>query len=514
MTERLRKLYIPFLILSVGYLVGYTFLSWLIIYKLQLFEPKEELIHFWIPVGLSGLMVMLFMRSRIKALKINEKSREFLGVIFWILLTASVIFGQFYVETKSGKLTVVDRPSEIETIEDSKYYSIREYTDLRQYGGLWTTRTNADKHGAEINITCHFACPVVDNSLRYINRNREYNTWLGVTFREKFSNRVFDDKDEQRELINDFIQESIAKYKKHIFSTFYLVKVPGSDEKDAFMEAVNRTRLPYDSGKLKILRAEEGTYEKRTKSHFPLMLGFLLGGNLLWLLMVIFIKPNAKALKKIGSEKTRKKELAEYREFLKFFVPSKEYWAIPIIIDLNILIFLLMLFSGVSIMQPQGIDLIAWGGNLRSLTTDGEWWRLISSVFVHGGLMHIGYNLITLFLIGIFLEDFVGSKKFMIIYLVCGIVASAVSLYWHENTVSVGASGAIFGMFGLVLALMIIKFVDRGMLNFVLIFVGVNLLFGLSGMIDMAAHLGGLISGMLIGFVYFPIEKYIRESGG
>lgn len=512
MIERLRKLYIPFLILSVGYLVGYTFLNWLIIYNLHLIEPKEDLVNIWIPMGLSGLLVLLFMRSRIKALKIGEKAREFLGFIFWLLLTAPVIFGQFYVETKSGKLTVLNNPSEIEAFKESKYYSINEHADLKQYGGLWTTRASANKHGTEIRITCHFACPVIDKSVENPNMIREFNTWLGVTFSETFGNHAFD-KDGQGELINVFIQESIKKYENYSFNTSYLVKVPNSDEKDAFLEAVNRTKLPYNSSKLKILKAEKGTYESRTRKSHPWMIGTLLGGNLLWLLMVILVKPNTAAFKKIGNEKARKKELSEYKDFLKLFVPNKEFWAIPIIIDLNILVFLLMLISGVSIIQPQGNDLIAWGGNLRSLTTNGQWWRLLTSVFVHGGLMHIGYNLLSLFLIGVFLESYVGSKRFMIIYLICGIVASGVSLYWHENTISVGASGAIFGMFGLVLALMLINFIDKGLLKFVLIFIGINLLVGLSGMIDMAAHLGGLITGFLIGLVYFPIEKYLKETG-
>ncbi len=512
MIEKLRKLYIPFLILSVGYLVGYTFLNWLIIYNLQLFEPKEELVNIWVPMGLSGLLVILFMRSRIKALKIGEKAREFWGFIFWLLLTAPVIFGQFYVETKSGKLTEVNIPSEIETIKDSKYYSINEYADLKQFGGLWTTRVSANKHGTEIRITCHFACPVIDKSIENPNTLKEFNSWLGVTFSETFGNRAFDE-DGQKELINDFIQESIKKYEKHIFNTSFLVKVPNSDEKDAFLEAVNRTKLPYDSSKLKILKAEKGTYESRTRKSHPLMIGFLLGSNLFWLLMVIFVKTNTTAFQKIGNEKARKKELAEYKDFIKLFIPNKEFWAIPIIIDLNILVFLLMLFSGVSIIHPQGNDLISWGGNLRSLTTDGQWWRLFTSVFVHGGLMHIGYNLLSLFLIGIFLESYVGSKRFMVVYLICGVVASGVSLYWHENTISVGASGAIFGMFGLVLALMLINFIDKGLLKFVLIFIGINLLIGLSGMIDMAAHLGGLITGFVIGLTYFPLEKYLKETG-
>ncbi len=511
MIEKLRKLYLPFLILSLVLVTGYTFITWLTVYHLNLFEPKEELLNFFIPMGLSGLFVFLIMRTRIKALGIGEKSRDFWSLIFWLLLTAPMILGQFYIETKSGKLTVVEVPSEIEINKESKYYSIQLFTESKNHGGLWTTRRSANKYGTEIRVTCHFACPIIDKG-EYIQTGRKYNNWLGVTFSETMSNRALDDKEQQKIRLNEFIEESIKKYEMYSFNTSYLVNISNSDEKDAFIEAIKRTKIPFDSSSLKILKEEKGDYSTRTKKSHPWMLGTLLGGNLLWLIMVLIINPPPSELRKFDNKRARQKEYAEYSEFFKLLVPSKQSWAIPLIIDINILVFVLMLFSGVSIIHPQGKDLIEWGGNLRSLTTDGQWWRLLTSVFVHGGFMHIGYNLISLFLIGIFLESYVGSKKFMIIYLICGVVASVVSLMWHENTISVGASGAIFGMFGLVLALMIINFIDRALLTFVLIFVGINLLIGLSGMIDTAAHLGGLITGFLIGLIYFPIERLVKEN--
>ena len=512
MSERIKKIYLPFLFVSVGYLIGYTFLKWLFIIQFHIIEPKKELINIWIPMAISGLLVLLIMRSRIKALNFKEKGKEFWGFMMWLLLTAPVIFGQFYIETKSGKLTIVNEPSEIENFNATKYYSIKEYSNLKQYGGLWTTRESANKHGTEIRIICHFVCPIVDKEIDNPNKVPKFNNWLGVTFSEKFGNNSFH-KDRQKELIDKFINQAIKKFENYNFNTSYLQNVPNSDEKDSFIEAVKRTKLPYDSSKLKILKEEKGTYDSRTRKSHPWMIGTLLGGNILWLLIVLLVKPNNTVLKKIGTEASKRKNLNEYKDILKIFIPNKNFWAIPILIDLNILVFLIMLISGVSIIHPQGKDLILWGGNLRSLTTDGQWWRLLTSVFIHGGIIHIFYNLISLFLIGMFLESYIGSKRFMIVYLLCGIFASIASLYWHENTISVGASGAIFGMFGLFLALMLLNLIDKTMLKFVLFFVGINLLVGIIGMIDMAAHLGGLVSGFLIGIIYFPVEKYLKETG-
>ena len=114
-----------------------------------------------------------------------------------------------------------------------------------------------------------------------------------------------------------------------------------------------------------------------------------------------------------------------------------------------------------------------------------------------------------LLFVGMFLEPVLGKTKFLVSYLVAGILASVASLWWYEATISVGASGAIFGMYGLFLAFMLTKIFhpdfSKSFLLSTVVFVGFNLLMGLTGGIDNAAHIGGLISGFIIGLVLTPI---------
>ena len=187
------------------------------------------------------------------------------------------------------------------------------------------------------------------------------------------------------------------------------------------------------------------------------------------------------------------------------FIPSRRFLATPLLIDFTLLVFGLMVLSGVSASSPTGRQLVLWGSNVSGLTLHGQPWRLLTSVFVHAGLSHLLLNLFSLWLLGLLVEDRVGPLRLLLVYLACGIGGSLASLWWHESGInSVGASGAIFGLYGLLLVLLLgqklvlDKSDRRAMLGLVLYLVFSNLLSGLSGNIDNAAHLGGLATGLFI----------------
>jgi len=196
--------------------------------------------------------------------------------------------------------------------------------------------------------------------------------------------------------------------------------------------------------------------------------------------------------------------------FFSIFKPTEGYYASPILININMLIFIWMAISGVNILLPDSQDLLNWGANFRPVTLEGEWWRLFTSCFLHVGILHLLFNMYALLYIGLLLEPYLGRTRFLAAYIISGIAASTASLWWHDLTISAGASGAIFGMYGVFLALLSTNLLDKSVkksfMASILIFVGYNLLNGLkpnSG-IDNAAHIGGLLSGLVIGYAYVP----------
>ena len=194
--------------------------------------------------------------------------------------------------------------------------------------------------------------------------------------------------------------------------------------------------------------------------------------------------------------------------FFGLFVPRKGYLITPILVDLNIAIFILMVACGANFFLPDTHTIVKWGGNVRFLTLDGQWWRVITCCFLHYGIFHLLLNMYALLYIGVMLEPRLGARRFASAYLFTGITASLASLYWHDNVISAGASGAIFGMYGVFLALLTTNLIEKttrkALLMSIGIFVAYNLLYGANGTIDNAAHIGGLLGGIVIGYLYYP----------
>jgi len=198
----------------------------------------------------------------------------------------------------------------------------------------------------------------------------------------------------------------------------------------------------------------------------------------------------------------------KWGSFFSLFVPRQGYFVTPILVDINLAIFLLMALSGAGLFAPNTHVLLSWGANIRYLTLDGQWWRIITCCFIHIGLFHVLLNMYALIYIGVLLEPQLGRGRFAAAYVLTGITASLASLYWHANTVSAGASGAIFGMYGVFLALLTTHLIEKtrrkALLTSIGIFVGYNLLYGTGGTVDNAAHIGGLIGGLLCGYLFYP----------
>ena len=215
-------------------------------------------------------------------------------------------------------------------------------------------------------------------------------------------------------------------------------------------------------------------------------------------------------------EKAYLEEEKKRNSFWSFFIPRKGFMATPILIDLNILVFIVMIASGVEIMSPSTLSLLKWGADFGPLTLTGDWWRAVTCNFIHIGAFHLLMNMYAFMYVGLLLEDLIGSRRMFMSYLLTGLCSAVFSLYMHGETISAGASGAIFGLYGIFLAFLffhrIAKEQRKTLLTSILIFVGYNLVYGMKAGIDNAAHIGGLLSGFLLGIIYVCSYKFEKAD--
>ena len=181
---------------------------------------------------------------------------------------------------------------------------------------------------------------------------------------------------------------------------------------------------------------------------------------------------------------------------------------VPAIILLNAAIYAAMVIGTSTGLMPDSLAMVEWGGNFGPLTRSGEWWRIVTSMFLHYGIVHLAVNMWVLWDIGRLVERIVGPAGFAVAYLLTGFFGGVASVVWNEQVVSAGASGAVFGVFGVLLGFMafhresIPRQVIRAHRTTALAFLILNLVLGFSvKWIDNAAHLGGFGAGVLAGLI-------------
>lgn len=176
-----------------------------------------------------------------------------------------------------------------------------------------------------------------------------------------------------------------------------------------------------------------------------------------------------------------------------------------VIVGVNVLVFAAMVLGGVSPVSPTTEQLKHWGANWGPLSLGAQPWRILTSNYVHVGIVHLAFNMWCLWNLGQLAERILGRLNFVVLYTICGLAGSIASLWWHPMVVGAGASGAIFGLAGASIAVFYLGHLNipkpaiQATMRSLLTFVGYNLLFGLVPGIDNSAHIGGLAAGLVMG---------------
>ncbi len=513
---KLKHILPTFLLIALATVAGLMLLRWLFAIRFEIIDVKEEVWTLWLPLAVPWIPVLIWLRPRFWILtfkKDDDNGRFLFQVIAVGTICACLFVSQRFLTTATGRLQVVSNITEIDRVEKARYYQISDFSIATDTGGSYANMRVSGKRRQYLNIDLYFVKPIMQRGRKFSVETPPKH-WYGVKFHEQISNKL--DVTEKENAYEAFYADCVQKMERYPFhAVAYFERIPNSEDRQHYLHAVQRCIFESaDAGHIVLIPVQDA-FEDRNGNAFGWIFGSLGIGLAVFLLALIWPGYSEKERKRFLSGKKPKQD--DLKETLQYLIPKGDHFVTSLLVDTNLLVFLLMVFSGVHILYPNATELLPWGANRRLEITEGEWWRLLTCIFVHGGLLHLMLNIVGLALAGIFVEPLLKRKNYLIVYVFSGICASLTSIWWHPNTVSVGASGAIFGLFGALLGLLLLtdafpEVGKKSMLVFIGLYVGFNLLMGLSGGVDNAAHIGGLLSGALIGILLYRLDATHGKS--
>jgi rhomboid protease GluP len=501
-------LYLPFLWISIVSAAIYSALNY---FLLQYMPLRESVTNIFLPMAFVAVAYVIFYKEKLKtAPKLdNDLMRSFL-LVFFFAVPAPVIL-QSAIESFS-----------IRRHADSTYEDIEQRLGVHQYQlsrplifdakivGLYPRYyTSYNKNAPDDSHHEAFIVTLV------LSQNTQKPLfWFG----RKYEHVVRKDRssDEEKETVyQENIKDAIAKFSRSAGSESVaaLEWNRQDDDYQYFQEAI--AKIPNNmNSELPVVTDIHS--RKRGSETARIAFFVFAGGQLIWAIVCLFIRIDDSLIDDHAQLSVAQKLVMRGRELLdslSWFWPRKGYMATPIILDLNILVYLLLGFLGVSLMSPSGSDLIPYGSNYSPLVLEGQVWRLFTSAFLHFGFIHLVMNMVALVFSGQMLEQVLGTMRFIVLYCLSALGCSLTSLYWHHPGNAAGASGAIFGIMGAMLFYAVFKIGDKS--NRVIFF----LVFGIFGLFtlitdlvawshsDMAGHLGGMVTGMIVAIFFIPVAR-------
>jgi len=210
---------------------------------------------------------------------------------------------------------------------------------------------------------------------------------------------------------------------------------------------------------------------------------------------------------------------------LSSFIPDQMRYTV-FFLSVNVLLFMLTLAATMKRMGGEmdprfllgaidGYTLVRFGAKYGLLIEAGEWWRFLTPIFLHGSLLHLGMNSWVLYDLGPTVESLYGRQKFLVLYVLTGVAGNVMSYWWYPGGLSIGASGAIFGLIG---AMITYGYRNRSRFgesvrNMYVRWAIYGLIFGfLVPFVDNAAHIGGLLAGMAFGLMVSDMPSVTGAS--
>lgn len=470
-------------------------------FKYQILNLSDKAWEIFLPMILSACALIL-LRKRFSILRSSNPNKDnFIYIMICaIVLCALLVNSQFYCNIKFSKNQTVQNVHQISLDKNIKHIKIKSYYVDDTYLNSKFESNVSGKYDDKLNMKFYFVAAILKDSLEDPKDDLP-QVWFANNFSKTISNRLSAKKKRiEYQNFREKCYQDLVNF--NFYNNAYFLRVSTSEQKDIYDRLILNVIENPQNKRIILLSPSNGKFIDDGKSMLSWFFKILGIGIFVILFSLIFPYYNE-------SENNRKEE-DDFILFLQVFIPKKGFFVTPILINLNILIFIGVSCLGVDPFYPRTEDLVKFGA-LTSQFSNGEYLRIISSMFMHGGIMHLVQNMVVLGIAGFFSENIFGNRRFVLIYFLSGIIAGISSLLWHQgNIILVGASGAISGLIGSFAMAIILQNNFKENRFALLVIFGyffVNILFGLISNSDNAAHISGFVCGMAISLMFYFLKK-------
>jgi len=283
--DKLRLIFVPFLIIAVCVIGGYTFLNWLLFIKWHVFSVREDVPNNWIPLMLPWIPVLIWLRPRLKLLYLKRKKGDPLAFYLFFSVFAigiPTVISQLYMETATGKLTQLESINQITQKEATKYYTLKNYYIDKKHIGLNAFCKISGKHNGYYNMHLYLVSPILASSND--TSNTSCLAWYGIKYYKRISNNIPDKEKDDR--FNEFASESLQDFDEKDVSWFvYFYRIGNTYDHQQYIAAINKN-TKYSTGSTTVLMPVNEPFESRNGNRLAQILGAFGIASLIFILMI------------------------------------------------------------------------------------------------------------------------------------------------------------------------------------------------------------------------------------
>lgn len=457
---KLKQVFFPYLGLSILTILLFGALRWLFDIYLDVLPLKEGYWNFGIPLLLSISVVSIWMWPRYELLTLKWVERSSSGYFFITMVLALVIplvLSQNYLSKAAYEVIEVNSLNDIRHYPKQKYFRVNDFEPLKleSVSYIETQVVSGRYFDSTLHIDYYIATPFIAAE----------NIWLGSSYHTKYDNRA--DQSIKDSQYSAFINDSRHKYEaKDLSNISYFKKLKSSNSRNAYLHTISTANRQSNLPHL-VLMPETGLLTDSLGRDFVWGFGSFFIGMVLCLLLVLAAefdsqekKGTQKHIQKQKSVKKRAPVSDLSKSLVVWFRSNKERPATLVLILTCIGTFILTLFMGMDIIDPLSRQVNSVGGLTMDALKAGKYWRVVTSLFVHVGIMHLVMSLGMLFATGYILEKLLGPIRFTIAFFICGIFANVLGVLYFDMDMA-GVWGATFGLFGIAIPLVAFKIFNK-----------------------------------------------------